>query len=294
MIRWEIWTNDRETKVVSHFIYRRFWTNAASSPQNPLRHRRSYRRFATVSSSRSREHTIEETLFADAPIHQIDVHEEEIESSENTAANKQSRQRIKRQTPTDSVPLVEFHDALSQSIGSNSEMGQHSWDLSVHTMNDCTYVSSRVRKSFLVYFHSNQLESIALNFIKHQARSPIRKQSGDSLSRIPGMGYPVTERQTLRADQSSVYSWEKGFVQFQSKKKEERRSRRNSALVQHCRVHTFLFDIIHWKIVVAVVHHLWNTGWCTKETNNWFIQRSRSVIREQDQEIGRRVPRPRR
>jgi hypothetical protein len=39
---------------------------------------------------------------------------------------KQSRQRLKRQTATDVVPLVEFHDALSQSTTFSSEIGQQS------------------------------------------------------------------------------------------------------------------------------------------------------------------------
>lgn len=68
---------------------------------------------------------IEDVFFVDAPIHQTESPGRENESSEN-ATNKQSRQRSKRHTATDSVPLVEFHDALSQSIGSNSEIGPHS------------------------------------------------------------------------------------------------------------------------------------------------------------------------
>jgi len=39
---------------------------------------------------------------------------------------KQNRQRLKRQTATDAMPLVEFHDALSQSTTFSSEMGQQS------------------------------------------------------------------------------------------------------------------------------------------------------------------------
>ena len=37
--------------------------------------------------------------------------------------NKQNRQRLRRKTANDVVPLVEFHDALSQSMASNPEMG---------------------------------------------------------------------------------------------------------------------------------------------------------------------------
>jgi hypothetical protein len=39
---------------------------------------------------------------------------------------KQARQRLKRQTPIDAVPLVEFHDALSQSTTFGSDIEQHS------------------------------------------------------------------------------------------------------------------------------------------------------------------------
>jgi hypothetical protein len=40
--------------------------------------------------------------------------------------NRQSRQRLKRQTATDAIPLVEFHDALSQSTTYGSDTEQHS------------------------------------------------------------------------------------------------------------------------------------------------------------------------
>jgi hypothetical protein len=39
---------------------------------------------------------------------------------------KQTRQRLKRQPATDAIPLVEFHDALSQSTTYGSDTEQHS------------------------------------------------------------------------------------------------------------------------------------------------------------------------
>lgn len=44
--------------------------------------------------------------------------------SVDNATNKQSRQRFKRQAATDVIPLVEFHDALSQSATYTSDVDQ--------------------------------------------------------------------------------------------------------------------------------------------------------------------------
>lgn len=52
---------------------------------------------------------------------------EEIEhrrSSADSSAAKPIRQRLKRQDTTDGVPLVEFHDALSQSTTFGSDVEQ--------------------------------------------------------------------------------------------------------------------------------------------------------------------------
>lgn len=42
----------------------------------------------------------------------------------DSAAAKPIRQRLKRQGTTDAVPLVEFHDALSQSTAFGSDVEQ--------------------------------------------------------------------------------------------------------------------------------------------------------------------------
>jgi hypothetical protein len=47
-------------------------------------------------------------------------------TSIDNPVNKQSRQRLKRQIATDVIPLVEFHDALSQSATFGSDTEQHS------------------------------------------------------------------------------------------------------------------------------------------------------------------------
>lgn len=57
------------------------------------------------------------------------THEISVDDPDNNHAitdggsSKIARQRVKRSTATDAVPLVEFHDALSQSNVSNSENG---------------------------------------------------------------------------------------------------------------------------------------------------------------------------
>jgi len=48
------------------------------------------------------------------------------DSSIDNPPIKPNRQRLKRQTATDSMPLVEFHDALSQSTTFGSDMEQQS------------------------------------------------------------------------------------------------------------------------------------------------------------------------
>jgi hypothetical protein len=55
----------------------------------------------------------------------IEVSIEENEH-ENSSIDKQTRQRLKRQPDTDAIPLVEFHDALSQSTTLNSDTEQRS------------------------------------------------------------------------------------------------------------------------------------------------------------------------
>jgi hypothetical protein len=55
----------------------------------------------------------------------MEENDQQISSIENPT-NKQSRQRLKRQAPTDAIPLVEFHDALSQSTTFGSDMEQQS------------------------------------------------------------------------------------------------------------------------------------------------------------------------
>lgn len=51
---------------------------------------------------------------------------EESDGNNPSVDNKTSRQRFKRQTATDVIPLVEFHDALSQSATFNSDIKRHS------------------------------------------------------------------------------------------------------------------------------------------------------------------------
>lgn len=55
----------------------------------------------------------------------LEENDHEISSGENPSL-KQTRQRLKRQTATDAVPLVEFHDALSQSTTFGSDTDQQS------------------------------------------------------------------------------------------------------------------------------------------------------------------------
>jgi len=55
------------------------------------------------------------------------IEENDQESSSiGTSMSRQSRQRLKRQAATDVVPLVEFHDALSQSTTFGSDTEQQS------------------------------------------------------------------------------------------------------------------------------------------------------------------------
>lgn len=51
----------------------------------------------------------------------LEENDQQISLNENPSL-KQTRQRLKRQPATDAIPLVEFHDALSQSTtGSDTE-----------------------------------------------------------------------------------------------------------------------------------------------------------------------------
>jgi hypothetical protein len=56
----------------------------------------------------------------------IDDSDTHLSSPVDNPLNRQSRQRLKRQTATDAIPLVEFHDALSQSTTYGSDTEQHS------------------------------------------------------------------------------------------------------------------------------------------------------------------------
>jgi hypothetical protein len=55
----------------------------------------------------------------------IEEPENHLTTMENPMT-KQTRQRLKRQPATDAIPLVEFHDALSQSTTYGSDTEQHS------------------------------------------------------------------------------------------------------------------------------------------------------------------------
>jgi hypothetical protein len=72
----------------------------------------SIKNFSYIELSTNHETTVEENEYPDSSI-------------DNTTT-KQNRQRSKRQTATDSIPLVEFHDALSRSTTFGSDTEQHS------------------------------------------------------------------------------------------------------------------------------------------------------------------------
>ncbi|CAF0884139.1 unnamed protein product [Adineta ricciae] len=81
--------------------------------------------FSTKSSSAPTQSSKNRTEHCTNPETFIEDNEYSTASIENPSG-KQSRQRIKRQAATDSIPLVEFHDALSHSTTFGSDNEQYS------------------------------------------------------------------------------------------------------------------------------------------------------------------------
>jgi len=82
------------------------------------------RKFFSMKSSSSSQNAKTRTDGSLSQNPEVSIEEQDTTYPLNDeTTNKQTRQRLKRQPATDAVPLVEFHDAHSQSNTSNSEMG---------------------------------------------------------------------------------------------------------------------------------------------------------------------------
>ncbi|CAF4191591.1 unnamed protein product, partial [Rotaria sp. Silwood2] len=77
---------------------------------------------STTPSQASKNRNIEPSSTIESSIEET----EHIKSAVDNTTVKLNRQKFKRQAATDALPLVEFHDALSQSTAFGSDGEQHS------------------------------------------------------------------------------------------------------------------------------------------------------------------------